>query len=746
MTSLDVLTDIEFEALVRDLLAAQLGLPVERFSRARDGGVDLRWVVAGDLRGIGQCKHYLRSTFSQLLAAAREEETQLASLRPAEYRFITSFSLSKTQKDQIKTIFGPWMSGPEQVLGREDIEGLIALHPEVERRHPKLWLSTGTQLFWATHSELLNRSAALHERIDNSLRRYVVNRSYDEAHTLLEKRRVCIIAGVPGIGKTMLAHVLLADAALAGYEPVEISEDVAEGWAAFDDQAHQIFLYDDFLGELSFAERLGKNEDRRLAAFIERVASSPGKRLVLTTREYVLRDARQKYEGLRRLGEHMDFVLELKDYQRLDRASILYTHLWHGQLSPAALKEIAEGGYERIIDHPAYSPRLIEFCTGAAFDRSTHGYVERFVHLLDHPDELWLTAFEEHLPFEQQLLVVSLVAFGPSASVKSLRSAYQSLCSSLGKTVSAAEFRRHLASSEGTFIEIFDERDEPHVRYHNPSVREFVLDWLSADPALTKSMIQSALYFEQLERLLLYGAGSARGHGEPAARPALLESVRSMTPLLHRRVDDLIDADTPGGQLGPKEGRLRFLIALAPGLRPSDSWLDGQIRKVTYRWSYGQGDKALATYLLEELDEHEIPVQEETRLAASSTLDAFLRSTLDDTEEDWSPLMYRSRGAEGAHLAADPTLAAEFERHARSELDRWSPLPPAAEELEEFARDFGFEDLAAEIQTAIDESHSRAEAEEGFGRHTSDRSTPGPASNVETSREIAAMFHRLSPG
>ncbi|WP_395152098.1 hypothetical protein [Ilumatobacter sp.] len=756
MTRLDVLTDIEFEALVRDLLVAQMGRPVERFSRARDGGVDLRWVVDPELLGIGQCKHYLRSTFSQLNAAARYEESQLAAIQPADYRFITSFPLSKTQKDQIRTTFGSWMTGPEQVLGREDVEGLVALHPHVERRHPKLWLSTGTQLFWATHSELLNRSAALHDRIEDSLRRYVVNGSYGEAQALLEEKRVCIIAGVPGIGKTMLAHVLLADAALADYEPVEISEDVAEGWAAFDEEVRQIFLYDDFLGELSFAERLGKNEDRRLAAFIEKIASSPGKRLVLTTREYVLRDARQKYEGLRRLGEQMDFVLELKDYQRIDRASILYTHLWHGDLSSTALGEVAEGGYKPIIDHPSYSPRLIEYCTGRAFDTSSGGYVERFVNLLDHPHELWRTAFEEHLPFEQQVLVVTLVAFGPAVRVESLRAAYHSFCSNLGRTVSAADFRRHLGASEGTFVEIFEDRHEPHVRYHNPSVREFVLDWLAADAALTKSIVESALFFEQLERLILHGTGSARGWQDSAPRPALLEILRSMTPLLERRFADLVDSDAPeqvfqltkdeGLIAEPrevsKEARLRFLVALEPDLRPSDSWLASQIESVAYFWRFGEGNKQLAAYLLEELDEHKIQIPDEIRLSAGSSLNAFLRSSLDETEADWGPLMYRSRGAAGAEFNDDSTLAAEFEQHARSELDSWS-LPPAAEELEEFAREFGFENLAAEIQAAIEESRSRAEAEEGAGRPMSNRMTERPQSDAKESREIGSMFRRL---
>ena len=73
MRNFGVLTDIEFEDLVADLFSAEFGRPVERFGRARDGGVDLRWVADLGGVGIGQAKHYSRSTFAHLLAAAKDE-------------------------------------------------------------------------------------------------------------------------------------------------------------------------------------------------------------------------------------------------------------------------------------------------------------------------------------------------------------------------------------------------------------------------------------------------------------------------------------------------------------------------------------------------------------------------------------------------------------------------------------------------------------------------------------------------
>jgi len=244
-----VLSDVEFEELTGDLLSAELGVAVERFARGADGGVDLRWRSRGNAEEwLGQCKHFRRSTFAQLLAAARKEAERLPSLAPAGYKFITSFDLTLAQKSKLYRLFADWMTSSSDVMGCRDVDGLLTRHRTVERRHAKLWISSGSQLYWALHSAAASRSSVLRERIESTLPRYVPNRGYAAAAKILKSRHVCIVAGIPGIGKTMLAQVLAAEAMTRGYEPIEILRDVEEGWAALDDSVRQAFIYDDFLG------------------------------------------------------------------------------------------------------------------------------------------------------------------------------------------------------------------------------------------------------------------------------------------------------------------------------------------------------------------------------------------------------------------------------------------------------------------------------------------------------------------
>ncbi len=95
------------------------------------------------------------------------------------------------------------------------------------------------------------------------------------------------------------ADVLLAGYTSLGYELVVISADIEEGEGAWRSNQRQAFHYDDFLGRVTYGElHLGKNEESRLAHFIERVRNSTNKRFILTTREYILSEALSGYERL----------------------------------------------------------------------------------------------------------------------------------------------------------------------------------------------------------------------------------------------------------------------------------------------------------------------------------------------------------------------------------------------------------------------------------------------------------------
>jgi hypothetical protein len=397
------LADNEFEDLIGDLLGAEENCRYERFRRGPDQGVDLRYFNGSSLE-IVQCKHYTGSSISHLRAQARHEAERLTEVepRPDRYRFVTSLGLTPANKREIAAIFGGWMDDSNQVFGRDDVDALLDKQPQVERRHVKLWLAGGTALQALLNADVANRSGALLRAINRALPLYVQTPALLDAHGKLGEEHVCLISGRPGIGKTTLAQMLIADAVSQGYEPIEISNDIEEGWRSLDRETPQIFYYDDFLGTTTLGE-MNKNEDQRLVSFISEIAERPNARFVLTTREYILQQARALYESFGRSNlDARKFLLTLDSYRRIDRAKILYNHVFHSQTLPPCAREslAAEAGYRRIIRTDLFNPRLIDAITSEFGDAEVEAgvdFVDYAVSVLEDPEALWRRAFETQI-------------------------------------------------------------------------------------------------------------------------------------------------------------------------------------------------------------------------------------------------------------------------------------------------------------------------------------------------------------
>jgi hypothetical protein len=502
----------DFELFIADLLGAELGLRFETFPRGADGGVDLRYVARGRKRPhVVQCKHYAGSSFSTLHAAAKQETRRLAELnaRFLSYRFVTSKSLTAANKRALADELAPWIRNENDVLGAEDLEGLLDRHPDVERRQVKLWLTGGTQLAALLHAGTIHRSQALLDEIERAMPRYVQGHIFGEARDQLRGQHVLVIAGVPGIGKTMLARMLLADAVLDGYEPIEVSADIEEAWAILDDSVKQVFLYDDFLGRTALSERFAKNEDRRLIEFMQRTARRRSSLFVLTTREYILRQAVQFYERLDQEGvDSSRFLLELPRYTTLDRARIFANHAYHSPhlTRPMRRALLKDDSYLQIINHRNYNPRTIEWITGLSgrwdVQIGPREYVALALQTLEHPEMIWRHGFEQEIDDHGRALVLALVSLPRRVDLRHLEPAFEALCHERHLALTNRAFRRTLAALDDSFVRTW--LDSDHVRGtasvaepHDPSIIDFMVDFLRASPEDVRELARASVFFEQ---------------------------------------------------------------------------------------------------------------------------------------------------------------------------------------------------------------------------------------------------------
>ena len=654
------ISDFEFEALCRDLLQADLGISFELFGSGPDQGIDLRYIGVVDNENhtiVGQCKRWAEGSFTKLLSHLKLDELpKIRKLAPSRYILLTSVELNPSRKDRIVSALYPWIKDPSDVIGKQDITGLLARHSEVERRHIKLWLTSAEVLNAFLNSDIMNRSEYALEKIKRQLRLWAPNPSFDRARDILDANHVCVISGAPGIGKTMLANVMSAGYASRGYQLIAISEDIKEGERVWRSDARQIFLYDDFLGQVTYGElQLRKNEQSSLADFLERVRSSDNKRFILTTREYILSEAQLRYENLsNRSFLNSKYVIGLQDYTQFIRAQILYNHLFFSEL-PAELKTalIPNQKYWDVIRHRNYNPRVIEYAVSlpGVDSLSPDEFVSNIFSTLDDPSQVWEVIFR-NLPDMARRILLAISSLPTQVFLEDLQRAVESLSPG---DFDADRFRNALDMVDGTFVDVMEGSPGPKSRQlivviRNPSVRDYLWARLETFDGEADVLLKHAIFFEQC--VILYEgqnhAVSMSSLLPPSAHILARDRDVVDSEAVASRAGELLSSSSPvvenwdyGNSRRSKkqsvnlERRTAFLLSIlaahpsSPAIVASASWAIG----VTIQaWERGQASQSDALELLKEMKTVEGLLQENFSVKAGRTLLNFIASRLQNSQ------------------------------------------------------------------------------------------------------------------
>jgi len=293
----------------------------------------------------------------------------------------------------------------------------------------------------------------------------------------------------------------------SAYQPIVIKADIREGRKQFSKEAPQIFYYDDFLGETFLGNRfdfLGKKEDSTILDFMELIARSKHAKLILTTREHILRHAFQISERFKRhqrsLAGH-EFILELSDYTILDRGRILYNHIYFSDLpNPHKRKLLNDEFYLSILKHRNFNPRLIEWLTRFTNVKKLPAsrYRNEVKRVLENPEQLWRIAFEQQISEAARTMLLALYSLGGDAPLDQLEVAWKGLHEVRARKYNwkraAEDWRRSLQDLEGGFLRFENQRAE----FVNPSVKDFLDTTLTSDTEHIDDLLAAACRFEQV--------------------------------------------------------------------------------------------------------------------------------------------------------------------------------------------------------------------------------------------------------
>ena len=497
-----ILQPSEFECFSRDLLQAREDIFIESFADGRDKGIDLRFAYSKDKTCIVQCKRY--KEWKELKGKLKEEVEKVKRLSPQRYILTTSVDLTVKQKDEVLAMFNPFILSGMDVLGKKDLNNLLEKNPEIEKNYHKLWLASTIVLNTIINRATLNWSSFELEKIEKDIRLYVENESLNKALDVLKENHYVVISGIPGIGKTTLARMLVYTMLARGYEEFVYVDDMDTAAKMFSKEKRQIFFFDDFLGANSFVQQSVSFENK-LITFIDKVRNSKHTLFILSTREYVLSEAMAHYEKLSMSNiDIAKCTIELEYYTKTIRAKILYNHLAEANIPPEYINVcIDKRGYMTIINHQNFNPRVIESIIKEQIWETidSNDFANKVKEFFDNPISVWQFAFEK-LDVETRYTLLVLGTMGGHVRLDDFQEGYRQFCiltsQEVGLKYDDVKWRQSLKVLMNCFLKIDNRNGIKLVTMYNPSIADFIVFYLNQNTTTALQIIRGACFIEQL--------------------------------------------------------------------------------------------------------------------------------------------------------------------------------------------------------------------------------------------------------
>lgn len=753
------LSPYDLEILARDLLQEHWGVAIESFKAGKDGGIDLRY-AQGANKLIVQVKHFLKSGLSKLKSELNKEVRKVKQIQPTRYSIVTSVPLSAGNKNDIVKIIGADVLKPTDIFGQEDLNNLLGLYPKIEHQHYKLWLASRAVLDRVIHTATLTQSEFKVQQVHQEARRYVQSDAYPQAREMLDKHRVVVIAGPPGVGKTTLANLLLYEHLARKYQAVLIQRDIEEGQRLFQPGTPQIFYFDDFMGATFLGDRssaFNGASDKALLDFIAMVRHNPTARLILTTREHIYSQAAERSERLRDSDlDDLRVFLRMPSYSFAQKASILYNHLYFSDLPVEYQDELLRDAfYLQIIKHEKFNPRLIEWLS--SYRRLSKVPVTQYREFVDNllrdPSEIWRHAYEQEITDAARSLLLSLFSLGGKAGGTTLKAAFNALhvyrSGQYGFSRRPEDFRSALREIEGTFIKPYSAHG---IEVIDPSVLDLLNTVVRQATDNAIDLISGAATFDQIHRIWVFAKAPMNGSVLDALRECSDRLADSMADHMakERRID--LGDGTIGKRGMTFESRLATVIDMAERLASAElAKLVGPLfERLQFEWRSERPDINDAIDLLRRLENaryvepsHREDMQQQIKSALVADIKLGCRS--DELREFISTIEISAPDGSSAFMAARDAFniytRSSFQDELRECRSR-EQFEELTEDLELFRDRLGVDisNLIAKLEESVAEYESM---EDNYADYMHDQWKERWRDERADERQISEMFATL---
>lgn len=502
------LSPIEFEALCKDVMSRLLSVKFHRFGSGKDGGIDL---CNEKQEIVVQVKHYISTPYSGLKSSLKKEIQKVKKSQPKQYYICCSNKLTPKNKNDIYEMFKDYMNGIGNIITAIELDDFLDKpeNKDILYSHYKLWLESTNVLTNIFNQDILIDSDELLDDVEENAKYFVKTRMYDKAIDLLNEKRVLMIVGNPGVGKTITSKMLVLYYATKGYK-IRYTTDVTnlsslKKSLSSSPEMKEIILLDDCFGQIYFDMK--DTQCKELIPLIGFVNRKQSKLLIINSRVSIYNEAKNRsFELKNKMDDKLNIhILDVENITSIEKAKILYNYLYFSEISKDYFQIIIDNKlYQDIINHKNYNPRIIEYIVLSAKSKrvSPSEYAKLIKDSLEHPKEIWKTEYDNRLQEEDRIFLNTLYSLTNNMiSENVLKECFNYRIKDKSDTT-INHFNSSLNRLVDSMVKIIDRNETRMIGVFNPSVNDFLSKHIDDNTIEKEKIIENSRSILQLKKLL----------------------------------------------------------------------------------------------------------------------------------------------------------------------------------------------------------------------------------------------------
>lgn len=224
----------------------------------------------------------------------------------------------------------------------------------------------------------------------------------------------------------------------------------------------------------------------------------------MNSRVAIMNEAKQRsieFEKLIQSDDEKVYLINMDKVDAYEKARILYNHIYFKRLPLEYYSYIKnDRNYLKIINHPNYTPRIIEYITepGRYKDILPEKYIYFVLECLSNPELIWDNEYERSLKKVDRILVNTLFSLTDTTiNCDILKKAFNKRISNENDIdVIVDNFENTIKRLNKFMIKIVDKSNSKEISVLNPSVNDYIKTMLEKNELEVMNIRKSLIYYE----------------------------------------------------------------------------------------------------------------------------------------------------------------------------------------------------------------------------------------------------------